>query len=152
MHKNAGVWAGSFFLAISLIYGVTSFQYGYISKDQGIGPGPGFFPFWLCLFMGVCSTIHIFNSIRVPVSVKSILPDIRGMKAIGRIVFCILMYLLIARVAGFIITFTLMLFIFFYGYFKLHVNLLVSLGVVLFLYAVFIIWLGVPLPVNDFGW
>jgi putative tricarboxylic transport membrane protein len=152
MYKNAGVWAGSFFLAISLIFGVTSFQYDYISKDQGIGPGPGFFPFWLCLFMGVCSIIYIFTSIRKPVSARSILPDIRGMKAIGRILFCIIMYLLIARVAGFIITFMLMLSIFFYGYFRLPVNLLVSLGGALFLYAVFIIWLGVPLPVNDFGW
>jgi putative tricarboxylic transport membrane protein len=152
MLKNAGVWAGSFFLGISLIFIVTSMQYAYTSVDAGGGLGPRFFPFWLCVMMGILSIVYIIQSIKHPVYFSVISPDKRGMFAIAKTILTIILYLLIVRTAGFIITFTLLLFISFRGYFKVWVNMAASLGITMLLYAVFILWLGIPLPVNVFGW
>lgn len=152
MYKNAGVWAGGFFLLFALVFLGVSFQYEYISK-QGARIGPGFLPFWLCLFLAIFSIIYLVDSIRKnPVDMSTVLPDKEGLKTILLLFLYMLIFVAIVKTVGFLVATSIMLFLMFKGYFKWHVNLGVSFGTAFFLYLVFIVWLQIPLPVNIFGW
>jgi putative tricarboxylic transport membrane protein len=63
-----------------------------------------------------------------------------------------IIFMAIVKYVGFMVATTLVTYLMFRGYLKWHVNSAVSLGVALFLYWIFIVWLQVPLPVNAFGW
>lgn len=152
MHKNASLWAGAFFLMFSLIYFGVSFGYSYKSKLGG-GIGPGFLPFWASLIMIILSAIYIgYAWKKEKVDIKSILPDKEGIKNIVLLFAYMIVFAVIVGFVGFTIANTVMLFLMFRGYFKWHKNLIVSLGVSLLLYWMFVICLEVPLPVNAFGW
>lgn len=152
MHKNASLWAGTFFLVFSLIYFAVSFGYSYKSKLGG-GIGPGFLPFWASLIMIVFSVIYIVYAFKKEkVDIMSILPDKEGLKNIILLFGYMIVFAVIVEFVGFTVANTVMLFLMFRGYFKWRKNLIVSAGVSLLLYWMFVILLEVPLPVNEFGW
>jgi len=152
MYRNAGMWAGVFFLVFSLIYFGVSFDYSYKSKLGG-GIGPGFVPFWGSLFMIISSFIYLFNAIRKePIDISKVLPDKEGLRDIAFLFLYLVIFAVIVPYAGFTIANSLMLFLMFRGYFKWYNNLIISVGTSVFLYWAFVIWLTVPLPLNVFGW
>jgi Tripartite tricarboxylate transporter TctB family. len=152
MHKNASLWAGAFFLVFSLIYFAVSFNYSYTSKLGG-GIGPGFLPFWASLIMIVFSIIYIGYAFKKEkVDITSILPDKEGLKNIVLLFAYMIVFAAIVEFVGFTIANTVMLFLMFRGYFKWYKNLGISLGVSVLLYFMFVVFLEVPLPVNEFGW
>jgi putative tricarboxylic transport membrane protein len=59
--RKASLVAGIVFLAFSLTVMVASWSMEYYSS---IGPGPGFFPFWLSLILGLLSAVWIVQIIR----------------------------------------------------------------------------------------
>ncbi|ATW27876.1 tripartite tricarboxylate transporter TctB family protein [Candidatus Formimonas warabiya] len=151
MYKNAGVWGGLFFLLFSLVFLGTSLQYDFFIPQGGIGPG--FLPFWLCLFLALFSLVYLIDALKNnPVPISTVLPDQAGRKTILFLLLYMVLFMMIVKSVGFTMAASLMLFLMFKGYFKWYVNLGVSLGTSLFLYWVFVIWLMVPLPVNVFGW
>jgi putative tricarboxylic transport membrane protein len=152
MLKNASMWAGAFFLSFSLICFVTSLAYSYKSKLGG-GIGPGFLPFWASLVMVVFCLIYFVYAIKKEkVCISSILPDKEGFKNIVFLFIYMILFAVIIPYAGFTIANTVMLFLMFRGYFKWYKNLMISTGISILLYWLFVIWLTVPLPVNVFGW
>lgn len=63
-----------------------------------------------------------------------------------------IIFMAVIKYVGFVVATTLVTFLMFRGYLKWFVNSAVSLGTALLLYGLFIVWLGIPLPVNTFGW
>lgn len=141
---------GLFFLLFSLIFLIESFQYDFL-YEKAIGPG--FLPFWMCLFLAILSLAYVIDSIKNnPVDVSTVLPNPAGLKTIILLFLYMVLFMVIVKFVGFTVAASLMLFLMFRGYFNWPVNLGVSLGTGLALYWVFIIWLAIPLPVNIFGW
>ena len=152
MHKNASIWAGTFFLSFSLIFFVTSFSYHYKSKLGG-GIGPGFLPFWASLLLIVFSVVYLGYAMKKEkIDIHSILPGNEGLKNIVLLFTYMIVFAVIVPYAGFTIANTVMLFLMFRGYFKCYKNLVISTGVSIILYFMFMVFLEVPLPVNVFGW
>lgn len=152
MHRNANLWIGAFFLLFSLIYFGVSFGYSYKSKLGG-GIGPGFLPFWSGLFMIVFSLIYIATAVKKEkVDIRAIMPDKKGLKNIVLLFLYMVVFALIVPFVGFTVANSVMLFLMFRGYFKWRRNLVVSIGVSVLLYWIFVICLEVPLPVNIYGW
>jgi putative tricarboxylic transport membrane protein len=59
--RRSSLVAGIIFLVFSIIVMGTSWSMEYYSS---IGPGPGFFPFWLSLILGLLSIIWIIQVLR----------------------------------------------------------------------------------------
>jgi putative tricarboxylic transport membrane protein len=142
------------FLAAAVVTLVSSFSYPY--KDQ-LGPGPGFFPFWLSLITGGLS-LALFAQVtwgrKAPFSPGSPLPEERA----GTIrIFIILGALagsaVLLEPLGFRIT--LFLFLFFLppalGVRKWVIILIFSLFGSFGVFHVFYYWLKVPLPMGVLG-
>lgn len=152
MYKNASLWAGVFFLVFSLIFFGTSLDYSYKSKLGG-GIGPGFLPFWSSLLMIVACVIYLAFAVKKEqIDISKVLPDKEGLRNIALLFLYMVLFVVIVNYVGFIIANSLMLFLMFRSYFKWHHNLIISVGVSIFLYWVFVVFLTVPLPVNVFGW
>ncbi len=151
MCRNAGVWGGGFFLLFSLVFMVTSLQLEYLLPGKGIGAG--FLPFWMSLLMAILSSAYIIDAIKNnPLDMSEVLPDKAGLKTISLLFLYMVLFVAVVNYVGFTIATTLMLFLMYRGYLKWYVNFGVSLGIALLLYGIFVFWLKVALPVNDFGW
>lgn len=151
MCRNAGVWGGGFFLLFSLVFMVTSLQLEFLLPGKGIGAG--FLPFWMSLLMVILSCAYIIDAVRNnPLDMGEVLPDKAGLKTISLLFLYMVLFVAVVNYVGFTIAATLMLFLMYRGYLKWYVNFGVSLGIALLLYAMFVLWLKVALPVNDFGW
>ncbi len=59
--RKSSLIAGIAFLAFSVTVMVASWSMEYYSS---IGPGPGFFPFWLSLILALLSAIWLFQTFR----------------------------------------------------------------------------------------
>jgi putative tricarboxylic transport membrane protein len=152
MQKNGGLWAGCFFLLFSLVLMWIAFDYDYLSQLGG-GIGPGFLPRWTSLLLAIFSIVYIVDSIKKnPVDLSKVLPAKEGIKTILLLLLYMVIFVAIVKYVGFMVATTLVTFLMFRGYFKWHVNSVVSLGTALFLYGIFIVWLEIPFPVNTFGW
>jgi putative tricarboxylic transport membrane protein len=152
MIKNGGLWAGCFFLLFSLVLLGISFEYDYLSQLGG-GIGPGFLPRWTSLLLAIFSIAYIVDSIKKNrVDLSKVLPAKEGIKTIVLLFLYMIIFVAIVKYVGFMVATTLVTFLMFRGYLKWYLNSAVSLGIALFLYGVFIVWLQVPLPVNAFGW
>lgn len=148
--KNAGVWAG---LAI-LVYAATIF-YQSLSLDYStrLGPGPGYFPFWLSGGLIVLSLLYIWNSAKDKlVSTADLWPKGKALFAILSMLGGLVIFSLILDYTGFVIAGSILLFTMFIHDFKWYTALGASVAVVIILFFVFQSLLGVSLPVNEFGW
>lgn len=142
------------FVAAAIVTLVSSFGYSY--KDR-LGPGPGFFPFWLSLITGGLS-LALFAQVtwgrKAPFSQGSPLPEDRG--------GAVRIFIILAGLAGSLIFldllgFRITLFLFLLlippalgmrGWvFILIFSLLGSFGV----FHLFYYWLKVPLPMGVLG-
>jgi len=61
--RKASLITGIIFLAFSLTVMVSSWSMEYYSS---IGPGPGFFPFWLSAILGLLAVLWIVQILRSP--------------------------------------------------------------------------------------
>ncbi|MCG6534348.1 MAG: tripartite tricarboxylate transporter TctB family protein [Syntrophales bacterium LBB04] len=147
--KNAGFWVGLIIFLFSLLYFITSFQYDYVT---GFGPGPGMLPRWLSAFMAVLALLYIVESIRHPISVRSILPQKKAALENVVIISYLLLFVCIVEYTGFSVASTVLLFLLLRGQFRWFVTLGISGGSSAFLFWLFGVMLKVPLPVNQFGW
>lgn len=95
--RKSSLIAGIVFLAFSIVVMGTSWSMEYYSS---IGPGPGFFPFWLSLILGLLSIIWIIqvllakNNSEKSDADSAILPKGKGLlrllSIIGALAFMIL--------------------------------------------------------------
>lgn len=59
--RRAQQIAGLALVALALFLGWQAAQLSYYSS---LGPGPGFFPLWLCILLGLLSVAALINSLR----------------------------------------------------------------------------------------
>jgi len=141
------------FMALAIFMLIFSFEYPYLDR---LGPGPGFFPFWLSLITGALA-LYLFFQIRRGKSVvdgsATLLPDRRGALRIVIILVALAGGLALIETLGFRIT--LFLFLIFLPlalgvhnwWFTLIFALAGSFGV----FHLFYYWLKLPLPMGFLG-
>lgn len=134
-------------LAFSLWVVQESRQYNYYTS---LGPGPGFFPFWLGVSLGVLSAIWLGQVTlqRLQPSEEGFLPDRGGVLRVVSIVVAVAIFGLFVNSVGF--SLMMFLFLFFLLVALGRVNWLLTLAISLVgsfgLYYIFKNWLDVQLP------
>lgn len=145
--------ASLIFVFLSLFVLIHSFSYSY--KDR-LGPGPGFFPFWMSLITGVLS-LALFLQTTFAKSEKeekkSFFPNRAGGFRIAFILAFLAMVVVFLNPLGFRIS--LLIFLFFLPLFLgvrnwLAIPILAVAGSFGVFHA-FYYWLKLPLPIGIFG-
>ncbi|MBM7691703.1 putative membrane protein YhdT [Peribacillus deserti] len=148
--KNLNIWVGVFTLAFAgfVFWQALSFEY-----YSNIGPGPGLFPIWLSGMLIVLSLFFIVNAFKSDkIYFSDVFPKGKQRSKIIRILASIVLFILISPYAGFTIAGIVVLFILFFGEMKWYKAIGTSVITTLIIFLVFKSFLGVPLPVNAFGW
>ncbi len=127
----------------------------YLNYYTEIGPGPGFFPFWLSVIFGILSAIMLCGATfgkpdPIP---ANFWPTRVGWVRLGAIVLAIIATIAFLNPLGYrIVTFLFYaLLLSTLGRQNPIVTVLVALAGSFGVYHVFVQWLGVPLPVGMFG-
>jgi len=127
-------------------------QYTYWTA---LGPGPGFFPFWLGVFMAVLSAIWFVQLMMKPLEGKAIefLPSRAGIVRILAIIISVFLVGLFMEDVGFsVIMFVFMLFLLIgLGRVNPVVTLVIALTCSFGLYWLFTNYLDVPFPESSIG-
>jgi putative tricarboxylic transport membrane protein len=94
--------ATSTMLALCLF---AAWQSWLLALTDKLGPGPGFFPFWLSLLGAVFSIVLLVGTVRTPAvenpNAEPVLPDAYGKTRIGAIVGTLAITILLMEVLGF---------------------------------------------------
>ena len=142
---NAGVWAGLVILAVAVIAFVISFQYSYSGI---VGPGPGFFPFWLSLILMILAVLYIYESIKGKNVSDEEWPAGHSLKKIVFIIMALLLFLLLFVLCGYLVAGTVFLIVLFFKEYKWWQTLALSVGITMFIYVMFNNVLKVHIPAN----
>jgi len=141
------------FVALSIVTLLLSFQYPYHDR---LGPGPGFFPFWLAIITAALAVVlfwQITFTKAAPYPENRVLPNREGGKRILAIFIGLVVCLFLLDPLGFRISLFLFLLV-------LPLALGVRNWVALAIFAVagsfgvfhvFFYWLKVPLPIGILG-
>ena len=118
-------------------------------------PGPGFFPFWLALaiiILGLCLTVQKFRT-KASAGDEGDWPDKGGWQRIATVLVLLAAGLLLLDRLGFFATTVLYSIVVAYrmGMRRWGVVIAVALLTALSNYAIFSVWLKVPLPKGIFG-
>ena len=141
------------FTAFAVFWLIVSFEYPY--KDR-LGPGPGFFPFWLSLITGTLALGLLFQISLDKSTVEgsaALLPERQGALRILVILVALVGSLALLDPLGFRISlFLFLLFLpFALGERTWWVTLIFAAAGSFGVFHVFYYWLKVPLPVGVFG-
>src|SRR5215813_14319752 len=136
-----------FWLAIAIFFSIEGFT--HLKLGTLHQPGPGFFPFWAGVALGLLSLISLFNSLKK--TDKLSLSGIKSSKLL-LVAGALLAYLLLLETLGFVTITFLFLFLLLRLEYKGWVFSAVSalLGA-LASYAIFQLWLKTQLPTGPFG-
>ena len=120
-----------------------------------LGPGPGFFPFWLSVFLGALAAVMLYQATFKPQEPlpASFFASARGYLRGGAILLALVSSVLFMDTIGFRL---MMLAFYLFLLFALgRQNVLVTIAVALAgswgVYHVFVEYLKVPLPIGMFG-
>ncbi|MEW9669878.1 tripartite tricarboxylate transporter TctB family protein [Ammoniphilus sp. 3BR4] len=148
--KNAGFWTGIVILGFA---GVIFWQSLLLDYYTGLGPGPGLLPLWLSGGLIILALIYIWECVSKEVVIfADVLPKGKGLRNLLFYSGSLLIFMLIVNFTGFIIAGTVLLFIVLAREYKWYLGLGISVGVSVVLFVIFQTLLGIPLPVNAFGW
>jgi putative tricarboxylic transport membrane protein len=119
------------------------------------GPGPGFFPFWLSMTLGLLAVLMILQATfreSEPVP-EGFLASRAGYLRVGTIVLALIVTTALMDIVGFPMTMlvTILFLLFALGRPSLIVTLLVSVAGSFGCFYLFDRWLKVPLPTGFFG-
>ena len=145
--QPAGLWGGIAVLTTGLVFFFYSRSYPYVSE---YGPGPGMFPRWISGILILLSGFYIFASLKGNDSSDK-MPDRKGLLNVLFLIMCMAMFVLLLPVLGFNLCASATLFALLFRAYRWFVNLAISIGSSVSLYAIFSIGLGVRLPVNALG-
>lgn len=149
LKKSASLWVGLLFVGTASLFFIESLHYDYIGQ---FGPGPAMFPIWLSGILGILSLLYIVGTLKVPVLFHDILPKKEGRRNLYKIIGALVLLISIVSYTGFVIASTLFLFILLNGGYKWYLSLCIALCISFCLFVLFVVFLQIPLPVNDFGW
>jgi putative tricarboxylic transport membrane protein len=144
--------ASFLFTVLSILVLIHSFSYPY--KDR-LGPGPGFFPFWMSIITGLLS-FGLFLQLtfaKTEKSEKTFLPNREGAVRIVLILSALCFVLFFLNTLGFRLT--LLCFLLFLpaalGVRNWLVIPIVAVAGSFGVFHVFYYWLKLPLPIGIFG-
>lgn len=128
---------------------ITSLGY---SLSDALGPGPGFFPFWLSAIGAVLTAVILLETIRSPEG-GSILPSRRAAWQGGGVLIALMAAAALLEPLGFRLTMLLFIagLLFGLGARSPPAVLLTALGGSFGVFHVFYHWLKVPLPIGVLG-
>lgn len=148
--NNIEVYVSFFFV---LVGGLIVEQASSMQYYSQYGPGPGLLPLWIGGILIVLSVINLLMAYKKnDTQFSELLPKGIGLVNLLACVGSFVLFTGIVSVAGFTISSFLMLSILFSRGYKLHWALGMSAVVTGVLFFVFGSVLGVPLPVNEYGW
>jgi putative tricarboxylic transport membrane protein len=121
-----------------------------------LGPGPGFFPFWLAIILGVLAVAMLLQAglARPEPMPADFFASRRGYLRMGAVVVAMVATTLVLEPLGFCLT-MLAVYLFLLltlGRQRALVMALVALGGSFGVYHLFVRWLNVPLPRGLLGW
>jgi putative tricarboxylic transport membrane protein len=134
-------------LAFSVWFGVQGLQMNYYTS---LGPGPGFFPFWLALFVAVLCIIWFVQLWLKPLEGKAmdVMPDRAGSLRVAALIVSTAVFGLLVEQLGFslLMFFFLLFLLYAMGRQTVFVTLTVSILGSFGVYYVFTHYLNVHLP------
>ena len=142
-NSKSGIWAGVVILCLAIFSLFISFQYSYSGI---VGPGPGFFPTWLSISLIILSILYIYESMKGKNISEEEWPTGQSLKQILFIIMSLVLFLLLFVLCGFLVAGIIFLTVLFYKEYKWFVTASLSVGITLFIYAMFNIVLKVHLP------
>jgi putative tricarboxylic transport membrane protein len=150
--KRPDLVAGAFFLALAIW---TAFESTQLQYYTSIGPGPGFFPFWIALALGAFSVSLIWQGMRAEAGPlpAGFWPDRKGRLQFGAIVLALTASTAVIELAGFRLT-MLVFYLFLLpalGWRRPLVTVAIAVGGSFGLFYLFDALLHVPLPTGPFG-
>lgn len=148
--QSMEVYVSSFFVLVGgLIIGQASTMQYY----SQYGPGPGLLPLWIGGILTVLSLINLVMAYKKnDTQFSALLPRGEGLINLLACVGSFLLFTSLVSFAGFTISSFLMLSILFSRGYKWYWALGMSAAVTGVLFILFGLVLGVPLPVNEYGW
>lgn len=148
--KNLSVYMAVFFLLFSGIMFGESLSMAYYSE---YGPGPGMLPLWVSGLIFILSVVYLGIGLKKEIVLFSqVLPKGEGLINVLVSIGSLILFMIIAPLAGFLIGSTACLFLLFIRGYKWYWSLVLSISLASTVFWVFGIILEVPLPVNDLGW
>ena len=136
-----------FWLAIAIFFSIEGFT--HLKLGTLHQPGPGFFPFWAGVVLGILSLISLFNSLKK--TDKLSLSGIKSSKLL-LVTGALLAYLLLLETLGFVtITFLFLFLLLRLEYKGWMFNALSALAGAVGAYVLFQVWLKTQLPAGPFG-
>ncbi|MBO8162100.1 MAG: tripartite tricarboxylate transporter TctB family protein [Brevibacillus sp.] len=146
---TADVWAGIGVSLFSLTFLLLSLEFSYTGPA---GPGPGFMPIWISGIMLVLSLFYILESARDKDGTGELMPRGAALKSVFFVLVCLVLYLILMPILGFIAASVLFLFTLFVRHYKWHTSIGVAVVVTFLLFWLFGSVLNVDLPESTFGW
>ena len=144
---------GIVLLAVAVMAGQEAVQLTYWTA---LGPGPGFFPFWLAVVLGVLSLLLCVRSLPALRLGKGegALPDRDVMVKMAIVIGALGGVVVLLEPLGFRLTMLAMYLLVLYGLGRrdLLLSPLIALLGSFGAFHVFTQWLAVPLPTGIFGW
>ena len=144
---------GIVLLAVAVLAGQEAVQLTYWTA---LGPGPGFFPFWLAVLLGVLSLLLCIRSLPALRHGKGegALPDRDVMAKMAVVIGALGGVVVLLEPLGFRLTMLAMYLVVLYGLGRRDFVLspLIALAGSFGAFHVFTHWLAVPLPTGIFGW
>jgi putative tricarboxylic transport membrane protein len=148
--KNLAFYMSLFFLLFGGIMFWESLTMDYFSE---YGPGPGLLPLWVSGLIIVLSLLYLISAFKKDIILFSqVLPKGEGLINVLVCIGSLILFMVIAPLAGFVIASTLTLFLLFLRGYKWYWSMGLSASIACIIFWVFGIILEVPLPVNDLGW
>ncbi len=139
-----------FVLALATGVGALKLQY-----YTHLGPGPGFFAFWLSVFLGVAALAMAADALYKPQAAlpADFFPSRDGLRKIGTVVLALVLVIALLEPLGFRLTMLAMYLALLWslGQRGWVVVPVISLAGSFGLYQLFVQWLGVPLPIGKLG-
>lgn len=148
--KNIEVYISSFFILVGSIifWQASSMQY-----YGEYGPGPGLLPTWASGLMIILAAVNLVSAFKKnDTHFSDLMPKGDGLINVLACVGSFSLFMLIVPYVGFTISGISMLFILFSRGYKLYWALGLSILITGILFFVFGSVLGIPLPVNEYGW
>src|SRR5215510_1301296 len=136
-----------FWLAIAIFFSIEGFT--HLKLGTLHRPGPGFFPFWAGVVLGLLSLISLFNSLKK--TDKLSLSGIKSSKLL-LVTGALLAYLLLLETLGFVtITFLFLFLLLRLEYKGWMFSAASALAGAVAAYVLFQLWLKTQLPAGPFG-
>lgn len=148
--KNIEVYVSGLFI---LLGGVIFWQALSLPYNSEFGPGCGLLPLWVSGILIVLCVLNLLIALKNNnINFNDILPKGASLKNVLACVGGYLLFMVAVPYAGFSISSIVMLFILFSRGYKWRWALVWSVAVTGAMFVIFNSILGVPLPLNEYGW